>query len=85
MSLSDLLRKNVFDNNHSYNTELKKLVDFFKKENCSRKEPLVLAGERWTHIYFINNGSIRLFYTDIEGREFNKGFFSEGDLVCEPQ
>ncbi|MCP3922896.1 MAG: Crp/Fnr family transcriptional regulator [Desulfobacterales bacterium] len=81
MSLTDLLKKKVFQNNSDENKGLKELTNLFKIKNYSRKELLVLAGERWKNVYFINNGSIRLFYTDIEGREFNKGFFSEGDLV----
>ena len=42
---------------------------------------LVRAGERWKTVFYIHQGILRLFYTDKEGREFNKGFFWEDQFV----
>lgn len=53
----------------------------FSLRNVDKATALVRAGERWRTMIFIEEGLLRLFYSDAEGREFNKGFFLEGSLV----
>ncbi len=78
ISLPAALKEKVFRNDPSCNKELEELSSLFIKREFPRKKTLVAAGEKWDKIYFIHQGIIRLFYTDKEGKEFNKGFFHEG-------
>jgi len=58
--------------------------DFAGKFVCRRypaKKILIRAGDLWDKVFFIHQGIIRLFYTDFLGREFNKGFFLEGQFL----
>ena len=80
-SLINALRENIFHNALVRKEELNELVELFITRTYPRRKTIVSAGERWDKAFFIHQGIIRLFYTDSEGREFNKGFFSEHDLV----
>ncbi|MEM8863874.1 MAG: Crp/Fnr family transcriptional regulator [Chloroflexota bacterium] len=42
---------------------------------------VVQHGEKWHKLYFIHSGILRMFYTDLEGRDFNKAFFDEGKCI----
>ena len=44
--------------------------------------PLLAQGEHWQDFYIISQGLVRLYYLDSEGKESNKGFFSEGDILA---
>ncbi|BBO90429.1 hypothetical protein DSCOOX_36090 [Desulfosarcina ovata subsp. ovata] len=66
------MREKVFQNSPNPGDALAELSRMFVQKRCSRKEILVHAGEKWSRIYFIHKGLIRLFYTDLKGREFNK-------------
>ncbi|QUI25119.1 Crp/Fnr family transcriptional regulator [Vallitalea pronyensis] len=80
-SLIEELRKKVFRNPQSSDTELMELSQFFMAKEYRRNEFLVREGERWNKVFFIHKGILRLFYMDKKGREFNKGFFQEGQFV----
>jgi CRP-like cAMP-binding protein len=58
-----------------------KLSALFIPRKISRGEPLVTEGAVWRQVYFIERGMLRLFYTSPDGKEFNKAFFTEGDLL----
>ncbi|MCB0087308.1 MAG: Crp/Fnr family transcriptional regulator [Caldilineaceae bacterium] len=51
------------------------------KRMYAPNEFLLHHGDRWSHLFYIQSGIIRLFYTDLEGREFNKAFFWEGHCI----
>jgi len=42
---------------------------------------LVRAGEQGRHLYFINQGLLRLYYTSAEGKERNKAFYGPGQVT----
>ena len=44
-------------------------------------ELLVETGADSQHIYLVQSGLVRLFYTDTEGRERNKAFYGAGDIT----
>lgn len=46
-----------------------------------RKSYLVSHGEKWSKLYYIHTGILRMFYIDLEGRDFNKAFFSNGSCI----
>ena len=81
LSITEKLREKVFHNTAVVNQELDELSGLFMERKYPRKRSLVRAGEKWDKVFFIHQGIIRLFYTDPEGREFNKGFFCEGRLL----
>jgi CRP/FNR family transcriptional regulator, anaerobic regulatory protein len=80
-SLVAFLRQKVFRNPSICDKELTELSGLFFEKEFPKKTNLVSAGDKWSKIFFIHRGIIRLYYTDAEGREFNKGFFQEGDLL----
>lgn len=81
ISLLTALKEKVFHNDSPCGKELDELSSFFIKREYPRKKTLILAGEKWDKIFYIHQGIIRLFYTDKEGKDFNKGFFHEGQLA----
>ena len=80
-TLSEALRQNVFAGLEITNEELDRIACLFIRKKYPRKVHLLTAGERWDRIFYIHDGLIRLFYADAEGREFNKGFFGENQLI----
>lgn len=54
---------------------------FLQKKEFPRRSFLLRAGDHWDKLYFIHRGLIRLFYLDLEGREFNKAFFSAENCI----
>ena len=79
--LIETLKEKVFHNNAIPGKELAELSAMFIEREYPRKQTLVSAGEKWDKVFFIHQGIVRLYYTDNEGREFNKAFFQEGHLV----
>ncbi len=80
-SLVKALEEKIYHDIPANKDELTELADLFIQREFPRKKILVLAGEKWEKVFFIHQGIIRFYYTDTEGREFNKGFFREGQLV----
>ncbi|SHO58227.1 Crp/Fnr family transcriptional regulator [Vibrio quintilis] len=42
---------------------------------------MVSQGQLWDTAFFISSGIMRFYYATADGKEFNKGFYKEGDLV----
>lgn len=57
------------------------ITGLFKPHNYAKDTVLLAAGEVWQEVFYIKQGLLRLFYTTREGKEYNKGFFAEGQLV----
>lgn len=76
--LLDEFAERIFGRLNIPRTETNSLLASVREKQYQRKEFLFHAGERWAHLFYIHHGLIRLFYTDAEGREFNKAFFAEG-------
>ncbi len=81
ITLIESLKEKIFPNISTHNKELAELSELFVKRAYPGKQTLVYAGDKWDKVYFIHQGIIRLYYTDKEGREHNKGFFQEGQFV----
>lgn len=62
-------------------TALDVLVSQARTKRYARKTALLNAGDAWDKLFYIHHGLIRLFYTDLEGRDFNKAFFWENHSV----
>ncbi|WP_158224592.1 Crp/Fnr family transcriptional regulator [Agaribacterium haliotis] len=61
--------------------EVGQLCTLFKLKPVKKSETLLGAGERWDTIYFVKQGLLRLYYLSPDGKEFNKGFFADNNLV----
>lgn len=61
------------------------LLDFLtqalKLRDYERDQLIIRAGERPTHFYAILSGVARYYYLSPEGRQWNKTFFREGQLI----
>jgi CRP-like cAMP-binding protein len=44
-------------------------------------EPLLRAGDRWSSLYWVERGVLRLFYLDRHGQSANKNFYLDGALL----
>jgi CRP-like cAMP-binding protein len=88
---SDQLKSNNFSNdieginNFLKNAEnantLLKLSDERKKKNLKKKQILFYEGDTASFVYFINEGSIRTFKTNDDGKEFGTGLYNKGEFL----
>lgn len=60
---------------------LSPVTALFKPLNLDKKVLVLSSGTQWQHAYFIEQGLLRLYYNTEDGKEFNKGFFAEGELI----
>lgn len=58
------------------------LSESLKPLNLPRGEALLKTGEQASHIAFIIEGSVRLYYLTRDGKEYNQSFKFEGELVA---
>lgn len=61
--------------------QIKSISQLFKKQSIKKNDTLVKTGEIWNKVVFIKQGLLRLYYLTPDGKEFNKGFFADNDLV----
>ncbi|MCY1341265.1 Cyclic nucleotide-binding domain protein [compost metagenome] len=50
-------------------------------QEVERDQPIIQAGQRPTHFFAILSGLARYYYLSPEGKEWNKAFFHEGQLI----
>jgi len=79
--LLDEFRGRVFQHINIDQEDALSLLNFVNKKTYPRKTFLLNVGDKWEKLFYIHRGLIRLFYTDTEGREFNKAFFWEGHCI----
>lgn len=53
----------------------------FEREEHARGASLARQGAALGDLFYLERGLVRLFYTRVDGREFNKSFVAEGELV----
>ncbi|WP_088187164.1 Crp/Fnr family transcriptional regulator [Desulfosporosinus sp. FKA] len=81
-ALEELLKEKIFYSiNNIDENILIELSNLFVNREYSHNEMLVKAGDKWDKVFFIHKGIIRLFYTNLEGQDYNKGFFWENQLL----
>lgn len=57
------------------------LAGLFSFRKFGAREPVLMSGQAWRQLYYLKRGLIRLFYTDADGNDYNKGFFREGHCL----
>ena len=58
------------------------LEGLFRRRGWARGESVLRQGEVWDRVFLVERGLLRLFFLRLDGREFNKNFLLEGELVC---
>ena len=79
--LEDELQRQVFQHINLDPDALHSISTLFTERGYSQKESLLNVGDKWERLFYVHRGMIRLFYTDVEGREYNKAFFWEGHCI----
>lgn len=57
------------------------LLQVIEVREYARDQHLVRAGETPAHFFVILSGLVRYYYSSPEGKEWNKAFFREGEVV----
>jgi len=63
--------------------EQEKVLAFFQQKTVAKRTFLLQPREIDRHIYFVNRGCLRMFYTDKEGMEHNICFYPENWWACD--
>lgn len=61
---------------------LPEVIPLFSRVRISPGTITLSPGDRWNELMVICQGVFRLYYLDSEGKESNKGFFSEGQILA---
>ena len=61
--------------------QVETLQSHTRLKEIPRKTPLLNHGDRWDRLFYIHSGILRMFYIDLEGRDFNKAFFGDGQCI----
>lgn len=57
------------------------LMEVFELRQYARDQPIIRAGESPTHFFVILCGLARYYYSSPEGKQWNKAFFHEGQVI----
>jgi CRP-like cAMP-binding protein len=52
-----------------------------RSASFARGQSLLRAGEHWQHLWWVEQGALRLYYIDCDGAESNKNFFLDDALL----
>ena len=63
--------------------EQEKVLALFQEKLVPKKTFLLQPGKINRHIYFVNRGCLRMFYTDRKGMEHSIGFYPENWWACD--
>ena len=80
-SLAEALGKNVFPGLGMASELLEHIAALFVRRTYLSKAQLLTIGDQWKQVFYLHQGLVRIFYTDAKGREFNKSFFYENQLI----
>jgi len=61
--------------------EMKKFLLLCKKALYKKDEYFVKAGDKQIHVGYVLNGLFRIFYIDMDGKEYTKNFITQDDNV----
>lgn len=61
---------------------LQQLSSHFTSQAYKKNSPVLRQGETWNQVFIIKQGLLRMHFLRKDGREFNKNFFIENQLLC---
>jgi len=61
---------------------ISEVIPLFSRSQIPSGTVTLSPGERWNELVVIHEGIFRLYYLDSNGKESNKGFFSEGQVLA---
>lgn len=76
-SLHAVFRNTLLENNDP----IEKLAELFRAQTFPKNSSLLLQGEAWDKVFFIEKGLVRLYFVTPDGEEYNKNFFAENTLL----
>lgn len=62
-------------------TDLAAQASTTHRQSLASGEALLRAGDLWSHLWWVEQGSFRLYYLDRQGRAANKNFYLEGAML----
>ena len=71
-----LLEKGILE------ASLPSIIPLFNYAAISAGSITLSPGQQWNELMVIRHGIFRLYYLDSDGKESNKGFFSEGEILA---
>jgi CRP-like cAMP-binding protein len=63
--------------------EQEQALALLQQKTVSKRTFLLRPGEVCRHIYFVNRGCLRMFYTNRDGQEYNICFYPENWWACD--
>lgn len=63
-------------------SRLKHVLPLFKLVTFTSNETILSAGDRWKSLSVIQQGIVRLYYLDSNGKESNKGFYHAKQILA---
>ncbi|UOE50886.1 Crp/Fnr family transcriptional regulator [Mucilaginibacter sp. SMC90] len=63
--------------------EQAQVLALLQEKTVAKRSVLVQAGDIDRHIYFVNEGCLRMFHTDKDGQEHNLCFYPENWWACD--
>lgn len=63
--------------------EQEHVLNLMQRKTVAKRSYLLHPGEVDRHIYFVNQGCLRMFHTDLEGQEHNLCFYPENWWACD--
>lgn len=61
---------------------LPEVIPLFRQAHISSGSIVLSQGQHWNELMVIRQGIFRLYYLDSDGKESNKGFFSEKQILA---
>ncbi|TWR26672.1 Crp/Fnr family transcriptional regulator [Mucilaginibacter achroorhodeus] len=63
--------------------EKEQVLTLMHRKSFKKRELLVTPGETERHIYFVEEGCLRMYHTDTDGQEHNLCFYPENWWACD--
>lgn len=72
---------NTLANHGLPNSVISEVTQLFSPMHISSGTITLYPGQRWNELMIIRQGIFRVYYLNSEGKESNKGFFKEGQII----
>ncbi|WP_413671069.1 Crp/Fnr family transcriptional regulator [Mucilaginibacter sp. Mucisp86] len=81
--MSELILRNFALHVMLDSEEQEQILALLQRKNVTRRTVLVRPGQTERHIYFVDQGCLRMYHTDENGQEHNLCFYPENCWACD--
>ena len=81
--MSELILRNFALHVMLDSEEQEQILALLQRKNVTRRTVLVRPGQTERHIYFVDQGCLRMYHTDENGQEHNLCFYPENWWACD--